>query len=448
MHQELEFCLLGRPWMQDQKKTKNQLIVELGELRHRLEELKPLKMEHKRTEESLLESERKLSTLIGNLPGVVYRCLNDKKWTMEYISDGCIELTGFEPSDMIGNRTVAFNDLLHPKDQPLVWDQIQEALEEKQPYRVVYRIRNAAGEEKWIWDQGVGIPSAEGNIKVLEGFLIDITEKKRLEAELEKAKDLALLGEFSSAVAHQIRNPLGDILLGTKLLQKVLLLDAKTRKTETSSNSKLTLFEVDMDSLEKIFWDLSEGISNLNQVVTELLDYTKTLTLSPSAQRIDVILKEILNVFHDKIVQNSIQIEEHFAGDLSSVYVDAVLMGQVFRNIMHNGIQAMPEGGCLSLVAGVSKQKKGYLSILISDTGVGIQPSEIDKIFRPFYTTKDSGTGLGLSLAHRIIEAHRGKISVYQNPPPYLINNSLDQTFRDPATLSKGTTIHILLPVD
>lgn len=447
-HQELEFCLLWCHWMQDQKKTKNQLIAELGELRHRLEELKPLKMEHKRFEESLLESERKLSTLIGNLPGVVYRCLNDNNWSMEYISDGCIELTGFEPSDMIGNRTVAFNDLVHPKDQQPVWDQIQKALAEKQPYRIVYRIRNATGEEKWIWDQGVGIPSAGGNIKVLEGFLIDITEKKRLEAELEKAKDLALLGEFSSAVAHQIRNPLGDILLGTKLLQKVLMLDAETRKTETLSNSKLTLFEMDKDSLERIFWDLSEGISNLNQVVTELLDYTKTLTPSLSTQRIDVILIETLHVFHDIIVQNGIQVVEKFAGDLSPVSVDAVLMGQVFRNIIHNGIQAMPEGGCLALIAGVSNQKIGYLSILISDTGVGIQPSEIDKIFHPFYTTKDSGTGLGLSLAHRIIEAHRGKISVYRNPPPYLINNSYDQTFWDPAVLSKGATIHILLPVD
>jgi signal transduction histidine kinase len=131
-------------------------------------------------------------------------------------------------------------------------------------------------------------------------------------------------------------------------------------------------------------------------------------------------------VFHDIIVQNGIQVEERFAGDLAPISVDAVLMGQVFRNIIHNGIQAMPDGGFLLLTTGVSNQKKGYVSILISDTGIGIKPSEIDKIFRPFYTTKDSGTGLGLSLAHRIIEAHRGKISVYRNPPPDLINYSHD----------------------
>ncbi len=388
----------------------------------------------------------KLSTLIGNLPGVVYRCLNEEDWTMEFISDGCFELTGFKPSDLIGNRVVAFNRLIHSDDRPLVWGQIQAALSKKQPYRVVYRILNAVGEEKWIWDQGVGIPSTEGKIDVLEGFLTDITGKKKLEAELEKAKDLALLGEFSSAVAHQIRNPLGDILLVTRLLQKVLMLDAKTHKNEKQSDKKFTLLEVDRKALEKNFWDLSEGINNLNQVVTQLLDYTKTLTPSLSIQKIDVILRETFHAFDDVIKQNGIQIKELFTADLPPVSVDAVLMGQVFQNVIHNSIQAMPEGGCLSLTSGISNQKKDHVSILISDTGKGIASSEIDKIFRPFYTMKDSGIGLGLSLAHRIVEAHGGKITVYQNPPPYLINNLDDKTLWDPSTLQKGTTIHILLP--
>jgi PAS domain S-box-containing protein len=432
--------------MKDQNKTKNQLIHEIMELRRRLAELKPLEKEHKRTEESLLESERKLATLIGNLPGVVYRCLNDENWTMEYISDGCFELTGFKPSDLIGNQKVTFNELIYFNDQSLVWDQIQEALAAKQPYRVVYRIRSATGEEKWIWDQGVGIPTAEGKIKVLEGFLTDITDKKRLETELEKAKDLALLGEFSSAVAHQIRNPLGDILLVTKLLQKVLMLDAKAYRSQKQSDKQITLLEVDRQALERNFGDLSAGINNLNRVVTELLDYTKTLTPSLSTQKIDVILRETLHAFHDIIMQNGIEIEEHFANDLPPIAIDAVLMGQAFQNIIHNGIQAMPEGGGLALFADGANKKKGYISILISDTGIGIQPSETDKIFHPFYTTKDSGTGLGLSLAHRIIEAHKGKISVYQNPAPDLINNAHDKSDWDPARLAQGTTIHILLP--
>jgi PAS domain S-box-containing protein len=408
--------------------------------------LKPLEKEHKRTEESLLESERKLSTLIGNLPGVVYRCLNDQNYTMEYISDGCFELTGFKPSDLIGNQKIAFNELIYPNDQPLVWNQIQEALAAKQPYRVAYRIRSVSGEEKWIWDQGVGIPTAEDEIKVLEGFLTDITDKKMLEAELEKTKDLALLGEFSSAVAHQIRNPLGDILLVTKLLQKVLMLDAKAYKSQKQSGRVLTLLEVDRQALERNFWDLSEGINNLNRVVTELLDYTKTLTPSLSRQRIDVILKETLMAFHDLIFKNGIQVEEHLASDLPPISIDAVLMGQVFRNIIHNSIQAMPAGGCLSLISGISNQKKGYISVLISDTGIGIKSAEIDKIFHPFYSTKDSGMGLGLSLAHRIVEAHRGMISVYRNPPPDLIHHPHDERIWPFPNLAKGTTIHILLP--
>ena len=432
--------------MKDTEKTRGQLIKELSELRHQLAELKPLEIAHKQTEESLIESERKLSTLIGNLPGVVYRCLNEEDWTMEFLSDGCFELTGYKPSDLIGNRVVAFNRLIHSDDRPLVWRQIQAAFAKKQPYRVEYRILNAAAEEKWIWDQGIGISSIEGKIEALEGFLTDITDKKRLEAELEKAKDLALLGEFSSAVAHQIRNPLSDILLVTRLLQKVLMSETKTHKNEKQSDKGFTLLDVDRKALEKNFWDLSEGINNLNQVVTELLDYTKTLTPSLSIQNIDVILKETFHAFDDIIKQNGIQIKELFTADLPPVSVDAVLMGQVFQNVIHNSIQAMPEGGCLSLASGVSNKKKDHASILISDTGKGIASSEIDKIFRPFYTMKNEGIGLGLSLAHRIVEAHGGRIAVYQNPPPYLINNLDDKALWNPSSLQKGTTIHILLP--
>ncbi len=432
--------------MKDTEKTQEQLIKELTGLRNRLAELKPLEIAHKQTEEALLESERKLSTLIGNLPGAVYRCLNDKNWTMEYISEGSLDLTGYQPSDLIRNRVVPFNRLIHSEDQPLIWDQIQTALAQKQPYRLVYRILNARGEKRWIWDQGVGIPSNEGKIDVLEGFLTDITDKKRLEAELEKARDLAMLGEFSSAVAHQIRNPLGDILLVTSLLQKALMTEAKFNNSENGVDNGLSFLEVDRKALKKNFGDLSKGINNLNQVVTELLDYTKTLTLSLSIQKIDIILRETLHAFDDIAKQNGIQIQELFAADLPPVSVDAVLIGQVFRNVIHNGIQAMPEGGCLSLASGISNQKKEHVSILISDTGKGIASSEIDKIFRPFYTMKETGIGLGLSLAHRIVEAHEGKISVYQNPPPYLIDNLHDKTAWNPQSLQKGTSIHIMLP--
>lgn len=136
---------------------------------------------------ALQESERRLSTLMGNLPGMAYRCLNDENWTMEFCSQGCFELTGYEPLDLIGNRKLPYNELIYPDDQPLVRDQIQEALAKREPFKLVYRIRTAAGKEKWVWEQGVGVFSAKGDLLALEGFIADITKRKLAEEGLKKS---------------------------------------------------------------------------------------------------------------------------------------------------------------------------------------------------------------------------------------------------------------------
>lgn len=167
--------------MKDKNKTKAQLINELAVLHQRVTELETCELEHIRTEKSLQESERKLFTLMGNLPGMAYRCLNDENWTMEFISEGCVELTGYNPLDLIGNRKLSYGELIHPDDQGPVWDQAQEALAERRPFRVVYRIQTATGEQKWVWEQGVGVFSDEGDLQALEGFITDITQRKQAE---------------------------------------------------------------------------------------------------------------------------------------------------------------------------------------------------------------------------------------------------------------------------
>ena len=93
---------------------------------------------------------------MANLPGMAYRCRNDSQWTMEFVSDGCCQLTGYQASNLTNNRTVAFGNIIHPDDRPVVWDQVQQALAERRRFQLEYRIRTAQGEEKWVWEQGVG----------------------------------------------------------------------------------------------------------------------------------------------------------------------------------------------------------------------------------------------------------------------------------------------------
>jgi len=152
--------------------------------------------ERRRAEEALRENQRTLSTLMSNLPGMAYRCRNDKDWTVEFVSEGCYDLTGYHPSDLIGNRTVSYGKgLIHPDDQEPVWNDVQAGLREKRPFQLVYRITTASGQEKWVWEQGRGIFSTNGDLLALEGFVTDITERQRAEEALRKSesKNRALL---------------------------------------------------------------------------------------------------------------------------------------------------------------------------------------------------------------------------------------------------------------
>lgn len=127
------------------------------------------------------ESERKLSTLLANLPGMAYRCQNDKNWTMEFVSGGCLELTGYSPEAFLANREISYGETIHLDDRDNVWGQVQQALQDRNPFDVFYRIRTVEGEQKWVSERGRGVFSSGGELIALEGFISDITE--RIEAE-------------------------------------------------------------------------------------------------------------------------------------------------------------------------------------------------------------------------------------------------------------------------
>jgi PAS domain S-box-containing protein len=138
-------------------------------------------VERARADAALSESQRTLSTLMGNLPGMAYRCSNTPKWTMEFVSSGCYELTGHHPEELISDRSVSYGDLVHPDDRDVGSEYIQAALGENRPFKLTYRIRTASGEERWVWEQGVGVRDSSGEVVAVEGFIIDTTERRQAE---------------------------------------------------------------------------------------------------------------------------------------------------------------------------------------------------------------------------------------------------------------------------
>jgi PAS domain S-box-containing protein len=173
--------------------------------------------ERKRAEEALWESQRFLTTLIGNLPGMVYRCHNDNDWTMQYVSDGCYTLTGYQPSDLLMNKQVSYNQLVHPEDRERIRDNINKALSEGKPFEIEYRIMTASGSIKWVWEQGCFLQPHESGEKIIEGFISDITEKKAIE---EKNATLASFPEM---------NPNPVIEINTK--EQIVYMNPAAKKT-------------------------------------------------------------------------------------------------------------------------------------------------------------------------------------------------------------------------
>jgi len=145
--------------------------------------------DRKRIEDDLRESQRKLITLIGNLPGFVYRSQNDRDWTFEYVSEGVSDLTGYPVEEYLVQRTISYGENTHPGDRERIWQEVQTAVGQHHPFEMTYRILAKSGEVKWVWERGEGIYASDGTLSYLEGFVTDVTERKRAEHLLRQSEE-------------------------------------------------------------------------------------------------------------------------------------------------------------------------------------------------------------------------------------------------------------------
>ncbi|MEO1636166.1 MAG: AAA family ATPase, partial [Cyanobacteria bacterium J06631_9] len=134
------------------------------------------------------ESQRKMAAVLSSMPGMAYSCLNDEDWTMEYASDGCLNLTGYSPDDLVHNKIIAYAELIHPEDEAMVAEVVGAAVEAYQPYQLTYRITTRDGKEKWVWEQGQALYNEDDEIVVLEGFIADISDRKQSEQALQQSE--------------------------------------------------------------------------------------------------------------------------------------------------------------------------------------------------------------------------------------------------------------------
>ncbi|MDZ4404526.1 PAS domain-containing protein [Prosthecobacter sp.] len=359
--------------------------------------------ERQRAIEALRENERMISTLMGNLPGAAYRSQIDEKWTLEFISEGCHELTGYEPEAFAGKGEVFFGDLIHPDDRRHVHKAVEDAVAAGNRFEVTYRIRTAEGLVKWIWERGQGIPSEDGRMEYIEGFMTDVTEKRRMESQFLRAQRMESIGTLAGGVAHDLNNVLTPILMSLTILRMKL---AQPRDVEL------------LNAMEN---SANRGADMVKQILSFARGVEgRSLLLRPK----DVI-QEMEQLIHETFPK-SIRCSIACAEEAWNVEGDPTQLHQVLLNLSVNARDAMPEGGELGISAGnvvvdeqfasmhPDAQPGPHVVFEVRDTGMGIPPEVRDRIFDPFFTTKEmgKGTGLGLSTTLGIVKSHHGFIDL------------------------------------
>jgi len=216
---------------------------------------------------------------------------------------------------------------------------------------------------------------------------------KKTEAQLIRSEKLAALGQLAAGIAHEIRNPLTSINI---------LIHSLTENLPTK-NSRWEDLKV-----------IEEEILRINEIVDQFLRFAKPA--SPLFEKADLIpiFEETLQLLRPQIERGGISVQKEFES-LPRATVDKEQMKQVILNLLMNAIQAMPKASRLGLSGRMSRDGH-WVELTIQDSGIGIPPEDIDKLFDPFFSTKEGGIGLGLSIAHRIIDQHRGKIEVESKP--------------------------------
>lgn len=380
-------------------------------------------------EDALRENQRALSTLMSNLPGMAYRSRPDKGRTIEFASEGCHSLTGFDSDSFLTNNII-YTNIIHPEDRERVNTTISDSLDQGRRFQTAYRIFSREGRVKWVWEQGCGVYTHQGDLIAIEGFVTDISERVAFEDEIkeknhkledlmnnleqkvtERTRDLEeanaelsrlnkIKTEFLSIVSHELRTPLTSI----KSFAEILLDDIDDVDVDTARNY-LGIIDSEADRLARLISNLLDlqkidaGKMTWHDEMTDIIELTRTS------------MQVFEGAYRDKNLYLSLK------SDMDQVYsvVDRDKIQQVFSNLFSNALKFTDEGG-VEISVDVDGSSGEHLLICITDTGLGIPDEELEKVFERFHqvdqsqTRRYGGTGLGLGICKEIVEHYQGRI--------------------------------------
>ncbi|RVU33594.1 PAS domain S-box protein [Rheinheimera riviphila] len=363
----------------------------------------------RKMEQDLKDNEAKFRSLIGNIPGAAYRCLYNEYWDMVFLSDAIEGISGYPASDfMLPQPKRRWIEVIHPDDKALV----QEMELFQQSFQLEYRIDHRDGSIHWVLEQGEAIRSTAGDILWLDGFIMDISQRKQMETDLVEAKDKAELAAearsaFLANMSHEIRTPMNAIIGFSDLLLTSDLAPDQKKHLATIHSSAHSLLHLLNDILDSA--KLEKGKLELDQQ-----DFS-----------LPAVLDAVVSTLWIQARKKQLELRLELDPALGEFYFGASdRLRQVLTNLIGNAIKFTERGSVLvqvSLLAASSKQAGAttqQLHFSIKDTGIGIAADRLGQIFEAFTQADASmsrrfgGTGLGTTISKQLVELMGGQISV------------------------------------
>lgn len=256
--------------------------------------------------------------------------------------------------------------------------------------------RERAGEKIVLKETYFPLTDESNNVSLVLVYAKDCTHEAKLEEQLRSSDRLIEIGKLASGIAHEVRNPLGNITAAAQFIYN---------KTDTNNEIKKYL---------KIILRNSE---RMNKVIKELLNLAKPHQLTFSIGYVGKVVDNVCGLVKARLSKQKIRLIKKFSKYQSKILLDEKLLEGVFLNLILNSIEAMPKGGKLTITVFAGHvNNDDVIEISISDTGVGIPEENLRKIFEPFFTSKKDGSGFGLSFVRQIVDMHKGKIDIKSKP--------------------------------
>ena len=327
-------------------------------------------------------------------------------------------LLGFAKSERIDLDN--FLQKLHPEDREMVSRTLAMAPERDGHYETEYRVMLPDGGLRWIGSRGRVEFDGHGKPVLARGVSMDITERKLAEAEVSRQRAelthvarVSTMGELAASVAHELNQPLGAILANAEAAELFLQQDPPA-----------------LGELRAILADIRQDDERAGEVIRRMRALLRKRELDQQPLEINSVVEDVLQVVSGDAALRKTAISADLAPLLPKILGDRVHLQQVLLNLILNGMDAMAEQPHERRRLSVRTRPgaDGLVELVVTDRGHGIEPDKLPRLFEPFYTTKTNGMGMGLSIARRIIEAHRGRI--------WAENNA-----------SGGAAFHVTLPV-